>query len=666
MIKYIFLLCLIFFISCTPQSVQVKKPRNTEQKIEFRADPIYLNWLEKQSLLRQAPEKIRIVSGSNLAWLNPTIQQSELFVKNEFFELSPAWFYTNPLHFDKIFSQTYLQSFLESRAPQSLNTLGINSIFISPLSEYNLITKLNIDDSLSTQNQNSASLSYDLSEQIANPRQYFGLQEKMIIGSEMLKPSLGFGADFILALHGVRDYPGLFMMTELPREFWDKFPSPKGEAENIVNPYILDKSEIAFLSEQNILPKAFVRDYFNSSGYALSTIIRGFDSLERRWIYRFVNNAQSAVLNYSDPSLTAQKLFSASIIQQVGILRQALIGINVSDLWGQEVLGQLDEQIDFQDLNLGEPALSALTAWNKAIHSYGAWSMLVEAFPINLIPALQNCNTDFVADTVIIPSLEQALLSGTADKLKQDFSKALDLGIDFSALWRGSPDIYQSQFLEKYFESPNSMSLAAKVAQINQNEIRQIQKILSYPEELQSNNALLKKYKMAKNIQSSFLTFMTILPGLPFLSAHDLRGIIMENETFPSYSLNENPNEKSEDNIFWHQPLEKQLLDKKSLASSLKKVFHLRQENQIGSAQIQGILKTGPEIFGVNMKNFEGENYLLLINISSKKVYTNINIQDKKIFNSAKELFINYSNKINQNNFRTNFNPWQVKFFKLS
>ncbi len=659
----LFVLCLsIFFVACN-QKPGITNPEQYNSELNstlLRADPVYLNMLEKQSLLRQTPEKIRIVSGSNLAWRNP----SSATLKSEFLKLSPAWFYANPTHFKKEQYQNYLESFLFS-GPASLKKFGINAILLSPISQFDF--NINIDFNgqhieSSQYNKNSSSVSFNFDEQIINLSQYKSLQSSMLVGGDMLSPSLGYGPDFILALNAVRDYPGLFVMTELPKKLWQYFPI-KNTSNDIYEPYIIsNNNDKTLLIEHGIIPKSFARDYLPSatkSNFAISSPIRGIDSIERRWVYRFVKNADTALLNYSDPSLNAQKLFSASIIQQVGVFRQALIGIKISDLWGQEVV---NTSSNLSTSKLAEPALSALSTWNKAIHNYGAWSIIREAFPMELIPLLQGEGTDFVADTVFMPEFEKALLSENAENLKQNIQKALDLNIDFAALWHGSPDSYDGYFSERFFNSPTSMALAAKAAKISQQEVNNLQELIKLPSALQENDNLLKKYDNAKEIQYSYLAFQSLISGLPIITAYDLLGIIPKGN-LPSFSLTSRQNPKNQEGIVLHDILPVQLRDKNSLASRLQNIFSIREQYNIGNTELIAIAETNSKIFAVILQNEQGKNYLCAMNISSESTQTELGLH--KQFLGAKNLFNSNSYQIFKTKFKQNFKPWQIKFFEL-
>lgn len=782
---FIYILCfsLFFVSSCTQKTISTYKyspgtafddkasQEDSEKKISLlRADPRFVNWLEKKSLHRHAPELIRIVTGTSLAWRAPSSTPE----KTNILSTSPAWFYANPWQMQKDDNLSYFGEFLSSKAPQLLKNIGINALYFSPTVSYSLDTQLNLNyqkkdfqaisktntqsDAYAREHTNEhisehtsedtneeaseqkrihnnaqsnehAVISYELDKTVGTMREYQLLEQiPMIMGGNILEPAIGVGPDFLLALRAVREYAGLFIMTELPKEFWTQFPISEDQ-EKLENspflPHILDKNQKQILIQQGIIPAFFARDFLpdaNEHGFALTNPIRGIDSLERRWIYRYAQNPYRPLLNMTDPNLNAHKLFTASIIQQIGILHQPLIGISVADLWGQEsfyVSNEEDTTIGlteknsttekptaiqstaekstttqsitenftvkesisakFASVKFAEPALFALKIWNKSIHNYGSWSLIRDAFPMEYIPLLLKENSDFVADTIFMPALEKSFLAGNATPLKEAVQNAIRLEIPFSSLWHGSADTYQKSFLEKTFTMPTSMSLASYVAKISEDEAQLIQKNMNLPRALQENTQLTEKYKNAKKIQLSYISLSALLPGINFISGHDIRGTIPYNVlnqentneqthvNLPKYPLVQNKKQSiAPTAIMLNTSLDSQLTDKNSLVSKLKSVYEYRQENRLGEAKIIALLESKEEIFGILMQSPTNKYYIILINTSDKNSRSKITIPfAKQNFTYGKNSTSSQRIYPSNNNFSLYLKAWEVKCFEL-
>jgi len=694
-----------------------------EENTLLRADPRFISWLEKESLYRHAPELIRIVTGTSLAWRAPSSTPQ----KTNILASSPAWFYANPWQMQKGNKRTHFGEFLYSKSPQLLKDRGIGALYFSPTSSHSLdnplpLSQQNSPYSLDYPNNstqlNATNLqnieyaaSYKLAKDVGSIKEYQKLEQiPMLMGGDILEPALSIGPDFLLALRAVREYPGLFIMTELPQELWDKFPSSQeqGIDNTTFSPQILNRNEKEMLAKNGIIPPFFARDFLpdaNKHGFALTNPIRGVDSAKRRWIYRYAQSPYRPLLNMADPNFSTHELFAASIIQQIGILHQPLIGISIADLWGQESFYADQEQdltslasAKFASTQFAEPALFTLRLWNKTIHNYGSWSLVRDAFPLEYIPLLLGEGSDFVADTIFMPALEKSFLAGNATALKTTVQDAMKLNITFSSLWHGSADTYRKIFLEDFFIMPTSMSLASRVANISEQEAKIIQKAIILPYALEENQQLSTKYNHAKKIQFAHLAFPALLPGLNFISGHDIRGTIPhnvlmkdilvknssaaqaleENNTtshgqkianLPNYSLTKNKGQSGiiQTGIMLNPSLNSQHADKNSLLAKLQKVYEYRQEKRLGEAKLLALLDTQEEIFGVLLQSPTNKYYLTIINTSEKNIRSKVTIPfAQKNFTRAKDSIKPLTLSLSNNRFSLYLRAWEVKCFELN
>ncbi len=744
-ILYVVCFSLLFLGACTPISPESRLPLVTlsigssssphnnlhqEAITLLRADPRFIRWLEKESLYRHAPDLIRIVTGTSLGWRAPSSTPE----KSNILASSPAWFYANPWEIAKNDNNTHFGSFLDSKSPDLLKNAGISALYFSPGAGYSLDSQLNntakphkttLQDTRETKASEDtgaieqAIISYKIAEGVGTLEEYRRLERNpMIMGGDILEPALGVGPDFLLALRAVREYPGLFMMTELPRDLWEHFPSPVSNNESPrtnFSPQTISATQKELLVNQGLIPALFARDLLSHSqkqGFAISNPIRGVDSATRRWIYRYSGSPYRPLLNMSDPNLGAHKLFTASIIQQIGILHQPLIGISIADLWGQESykLPELPTGAnkDFTSPEFAEPALFALKLWNKSIHNYGSWSLVRDAFPMEYIPLLLKERSDFVADTVFMPALEASLITGKATALKTATKEAMALNITFSSLWHGSADTYQKRFLDTFFTMPSSMSLASSIANISEQEAKIIQKALELTSALHSDKELFTKYTNAKKIQFASLAFPALLPGMNFISGHDIRGSIpfgildktnisntkeMDSQadatektnkdstrTFtgqkkpadlPSFSLTANKQKNTissslESGIMLNPSLNLQQTDANSLMSQLKPIYAYRQKHRIGESSVVALLESPEEVFGLLLQSPTNQYYISIINTSDKEIRANIKIPfSKKNFTEAKDSIKPLTKHPARNRFTLELKAWEVRCFAL-
>jgi hypothetical protein len=123
-------------------------------------------------------------------------------------------------------------------------------------------------------------------------------------------------------------------------------------------------------------------------------------------------------------------MLSGSIIQQVGVLRQALAGIHIDPLFG------LDASYNPDQRSL-EPAPSALRSLVREIRRYGGWSIQRDPVPVGLNAQLLDVGADFIQDNITSPAAEYALLTGDTAPLRALIAQSLHF--DQRRFVRGMP-----------------------------------------------------------------------------------------------------------------------------------------------------------------------------------------------------------------------------------
>ncbi len=491
-----------------------------------RANPSYIQWLERQSLLRATPDLAAIVSGSGLAWRAPAGADPAALLRQ-----ASVWLDFNPYEAAWSGSPTALTALQKSNVPARLAALGVHGLIIAPAAEPGAawepearFGELGADE-----------VSFSFAKPVGTDEDYAALeklaaQSQMLLAGDLLPAATGMGPDFFLAMRGTREYPGLYMLVEAAPGVWPLFPLSllnEGANGKPVPPAIQEQ-----LRRDSALPPPFARDgdpRLTPGGWAVTPEMVGVDGVNRRWLYRYVGSPARPVLNWGDPSGAARRVLAASVIRQVGILHQPLVGMHLEAFWDQEPLAP-------GATPSGEPALSALRDLSRDVRRYGAFALLRDAFPPDMLPLLLENGADFVRDTVTSPSLEYAMLTGNTAPLKHAIDNSLKRGVNHARLWRapaGSDGIRldlagfsPSAALVNMDESnpwravlplrgntlyATAASLAAAAVGLSPDEAR---RAAQKPEDL-------ARIQQAHMLQ---IAFRALQPGLLMLSGHDLNG----------------------------------------------------------------------------------------------------------------------------------------------
>ncbi|MBD5647762.1 MAG: hypothetical protein HDQ89_09185 [Desulfovibrio sp.] len=434
----VFLCCALVCIAlatlsagCARRAPQVRPPAANSLP---RADPGYLQWLERQSMLGAAPELAAQVSGTERLWLN----SGEVTRVPVLLRAAPNWLSVDAHSLAS--SQPVFRALASARLPEKLPALGLEGLFLAPVGERADIWTAESapGEGRARAPHGVASLTPDAAwgtaedfDRLDQKAEAAGVQ----LGGELPPAATGLGPDFILQARQVPRFGGIYAMISVPREAWGDLPEARGEWDCRA----LDATAVARLAERGLLPSALLRDRLEwaaPSGWAATGEVRGVDGQLRRWVYRHGPDPRLPVLHWQDPTGRARRIFSAASIRQVGLEGQTLTGLRFEALLGLDVAPE-SGALAVPDRAPLAPGLDALDEAAREIHRYGGWAMQADALPAALAPLILAGPVDFNRDAATPRAAAEALLTGDAAPLAATLRAALDAGITQSRCARG-------------------------------------------------------------------------------------------------------------------------------------------------------------------------------------------------------------------------------------
>lgn len=403
-----------------------------------RADPGYLQWLERQSMLGAAPELAAQVSGTERLWHN----SSEATRVPVLLRAAPNWLSLDAHSLAA--SQPVFRALATARLPEKLPALGFEGLYLAPVGERaDIWTAESATDAgsgpaglpapgVASFTPDAAWGSAEDFDRLAQKAEEAGVQ----LGGELPPAATGLGPDFILQARQSPRFGGIYAMISVPREAWGDLPEARGEWD--CRP--LDPGAVARLAERGLLPRALLRDRLQwaaPSGWAATGEVRGVDGQLRRWVYRHGPDVRQPVLHWQDPTGRARRIFSAASIRQVGLEGQTLTGLRFEALLGLDVSPEGGAGADAPERAALAPGLEALDEAAREIHRYGGWVLQADALPAALAPLILAGPVDFNRDAVTSRAAAQALLMGDAAPLAATLRAGLEAGTAQSRCARG-------------------------------------------------------------------------------------------------------------------------------------------------------------------------------------------------------------------------------------
>jgi len=131
-----------------------------------------------------------------------------------------------------------------------------------------------------------------------------------IIG-DIIPGHTGKGGDFWRALKGDDEAAGLYLLKVIRKEDWHLLPKITDEWQ--VRP--LNKLQVRALKHKGYIPGSPERAMFGarSTGWSTTGVVKGFDGVERRWVYLHIFKPGQPTLNLLDPSGAAEQVVYAQL-----------------------------------------------------------------------------------------------------------------------------------------------------------------------------------------------------------------------------------------------------------------------------------------------------------------------------------------------------------------
>lgn len=605
-----------------------------------RADPGYLQWLERQSMLGAAPELTAQVSGTERIWRNSSTARRLPVLLGA----APNWFALNPYAVSTgrpVFRA--LAGGAGAGFPDALPQAGLNGLFVSPTGERGDIW--NKHNQPSPGGENVASLRFDPAlgsdadfEKLAQRLEPLQIQ----LGGELPPAATGLGPDFILQARRAARFDGIYAMIAVPRKDWDLLPRLPDEWECLP----LRPEAVAQLARRGLLPDALVRDslpWATPGGWAATGEVRGADGQIRRWVYRYSGDALRPVLLWQDPSGQARRIFSAAIIRHTGLQQQTLTGLRLEALMGLDVpAGAAEDAAAAQAARFARltPGLDALDEAAREVHRYGGWAMQDDVLPPSLTPVVLAGAVDFSRDSITPAAAAYALLSGDAAPLAALLRASQASGVDQSRLARGLHD-WRAVDWRPLLDLPQGRELIRK-AQRLAGAPPEAMRLWTTPASLAARALGLKPAEASASAADGknaalreacllLLGWRVGLPGLSFVSPQDLSGALdlpRSTADLPaSLGLTplwgDNPGNVGQSGTpaapSAFGALEQQWADRQSFLHSMARLLRARRDAGLAEGKLLAVFSGPPGCVAVLSALPSGGCWLLAANFSAEK-----------------------------------------------
>ncbi|MFP3464634.1 maltose alpha-D-glucosyltransferase [Leifsonia sp. SIMBA_070] len=388
-------------------------------------NPAYVEWLVRQSMLKDADVLSRQLSGSPSMWRNPYARPDA----RRAVSTSDVWFTAYPISLITRAGESFLTALADPELWKAFQRIGINGVHTGPVKRAGGIR--------GWQETPSVDGHFDRIGTQIDPA--FGDEETFrrltdiaeehggSVIDDIVPGHTGKGADFRLAEMAYKDYPGIYHMVEIPPDEWHLLPEvPEGR--DSVN---LDESTEAALADRGYIIGELQRVIFFAPGvketnWSATAPVIGVDGITRRWVYLHYFKEGQPSVNWLDPTFSGMRLVIGDALHSLGDLGTSALRLDANGFLGVEKSAE------------GMPAWSEGHPLSHAanhiiagmVRKVGGFTFQELNLTVEDIRDTGAVGADLSYDFINRPAYHHALATGDTEFLRLTLRTSLELGVE--------------------------------------------------------------------------------------------------------------------------------------------------------------------------------------------------------------------------------------------
>ncbi|MEI3868008.1 maltose alpha-D-glucosyltransferase [Microbacterium sp. CCNWLW134] len=396
----------------------------TDPRTANGTNPSYVEWLVRQSMLKDADVLARQLSGQPSMWRNPYARPDA----RRAIATSDVWFTAYPISLITRPGQSFLAALGDDALWSAFERVGITAIHTGPVKRAGGIAGWletpSVDghfDRISTA-IDSAFGTEDEFRALCDVADTHGGS----IIDDIVPGHTGKGADFRLAEMGFKDYPGIYHMVEILEEDWALLPDVPGDVDSVN----LDPATEHELAERGYIIGALQRVIFYTPGvketnWSATAPVLGPDGVTRRWVYLHYFKQGQPSINWLDPTFAGMRLVIGDALHSLGELGTSALRLDANGFLGVEKSAE------------GLPAWSEGHPLSHAanhiiagmVRKVGGFTFQELNLTIEDIRDTGAVGADLSYDFIGRPGYHHALATGRTDFLRLALTSSLELGV---------------------------------------------------------------------------------------------------------------------------------------------------------------------------------------------------------------------------------------------
>ncbi len=440
-------------------AASVRGPATVEVQVPAWNDLEYIGWLEKNSMLNQAREVSRTVSGLGAQWKHPyalprprdAVKSASVWVLGY-----PGGVITRP-------GESVIATWSNRDLWRAFREVGIDLLHTGPVKRSGGIRGREYTETIDGWFDR---ISLDIDPALGTEREYRELvrvasEHGGAIAGDLVPLHTGKGADFQLALRAFGEYPGMYTMVEIPGELWELLPVVDDPWGSVPVP----RNTVEELTSRGYLPGLIdsadaVPHARELSGWDATGPIAGVDGKIRRWVYLHYFKPGQPTINWLDPSQAGPRAIAGDLVKTVKSLGARFVRLDAVPFLGIERRSGTARSWSYQHplSVLGTNQLAFLT------RKLGGFSFQELNVPLKELRQFTENGPDLSYDFFTRTQCVHSLLTGDAAPLRLAFRHLLEAGIQPVTLVHDlqNHDEFTYQLVELDFRGDETLDLGGR------------------------------------------------------------------------------------------------------------------------------------------------------------------------------------------------------------
>ena len=391
-------------------------------------NPAYVGWLVSESMLHDAVETGRQLTGLGAMWqYSYALPDPRAAVRT-----ASVWFTAYPASLVAAPGRSFLGTLGDPDLWRALASMGVQAVHTGPVKGAGGIDGWSptpsVDgnfDRISTQIDPAFGTAEEFRVLCAVAASNGGT-----VIDDVVPAHTGKGPDFRLAEMGYGDYPGIYHMVLVDPQDWGLLPDvPDGR--DTVN---LDIVAERTLTDAGYIAGPLQRVLFQSPGvketnWSATGPVLGVDGVVRRWIYLHYFKEGEPSINWLDPSLAGPRLVLGDALHSLTDLGSGGLRLDANGFLGIERrAGTLAWSEGHPMSEAGNHVIASM------VRKVGGFTFQELNLSMDAIAATARLGADLSYDFVTRPAYHHALVTGDAEFLRLTMREGLRVGVDTGAL----------------------------------------------------------------------------------------------------------------------------------------------------------------------------------------------------------------------------------------